>query len=223
MKNTILLGLALAFTAGATPLYTISITSPGDSFQVITPAVQAPTAKDEYAPDAFQKNNVLHFWEEQLGVLVPSDISVHTGFGVRDYLSNGFTNIPGNTRVNSYYAHFDPANLRFISGSITFDPSVQLIAVLVRTRTLDATDSLFIHPNGVAPGAFNSRGFELLNRLTSSVSGNTFNFFLTASSPGDQFRFITTVPDQGGQVPEPGTYALVGSALAGLAWLRRRK
>lgn len=222
MKKTILFGLLLASLAGATPLYTISITSSGDSHQVITPVIQVGNAKDEYAANAFQDNVNLKFWEEQQNVLVPGDIFVHTGSGIKDYLSNGYTKIPGGSLVNSFYAFWDPRNTQGISGSITFDPSVQLIAVIVRSGTLSATDALFIHPNGIAPGAFSNRGFEAVDRNNSSVSGNTFTFALNASTPGDQFRFITTVPDDA-QVPEPGTYALVGSALAGLFFVRRRK
>jgi hypothetical protein len=223
MKKTILFGLLLASMAAAGPLYTISITSAGDSYQIITPAVQAGNNPDEYQANAFADNTNLKFWEEQTGVLVGGDIFVQTGSGVKDFLSNGYTKIPGGTLVNSFYAYWDPRNSQGIQGSITFDPSVQLIAVLVNTNTLSNTDALFIHPNGIAPGAFNARGFEASDRNNSSVSGNTFNFRLTASSPGDQFRFITTVPDDFNQVPEPSTYAMVGSAVAGLFWLRRRR
>ncbi len=95
MTKTILIGLALASMAAAGPLYTISITSAGDSYQIITPAVQAGNNPDEYQANAFADNTNLKFWEEQTGVLVGGDIFVQTGSGVKDFLSNGYTKIPG--------------------------------------------------------------------------------------------------------------------------------
>ena len=83
----------------------------------------------------------------------------------------------------------------------------------------------FLAPDGQTQVRFNLQGGTFnLRKLTNGTPGATlFTGFLTVGANGltNVQNFDPSAPPQG--VPEPGTLALVGAALAGAFALRRRK
>jgi hypothetical protein len=171
-------------------------------------------------------------WAEQQNYTLFQDVVVDIiNAGAYDQLSDlGTFTIAKGTTINSYYMYFDPrvdsvvATFHFsepIVGIIVESDRIVSTGPIVRDDRLLKTDFLAVGSN--LPGAhFNNRGFEwATDSLIVNVGLNEITVRMTASSPGDQMR-ILTAGDEQAQVPEPGTYALMGAGLLGLAALRRK-
>ncbi len=90
------------------------------------------------------------------------------------------------------------------------------------TGTLNSSSSepfVTIFTQALAPTA-SIAGFNVaqLHSVLSDAGPNTF-----AGASSGQIRYITIERQIEGQVPEPATYAMLGSALVALGLLRRRK
>jgi PEP-CTERM motif len=155
--------------------------------------------------DSFQSPNLYGFDEDQ-NILLAAPLAVDVGSSP----------IPAGTYVASHYIFFDPGPSQSIVGTVDFDSDV--LAIITSTGLLAASD--FLANTGVNylnPGL---RGLEAGDSVT--ISGTRQILFDTvASTPGDYVRVLTAFSP--GAVPEPGTLALLGIAMAGLAAGRRRK
>jgi len=155
--------------------------------------------------DNFQSPNLFGFDEDQ-NILLAAPLVV----------DEGTSPIPAGTVVASHYIFFDPGPTQEVIGTVNFDSNV--IAIITSTDLLSASD--FLANTGVNYLNPAARGLEAGDSVT--ISGPRQILFDTfASTPGDYVRVITEFSPAAG-TPEPGCLALLGSALAGLALVRRR-
>jgi len=133
--------------------------------------------------------------------------------------------------VNSWYLHFDPLGSDSIVDPdgmlISFTFETEILGIDFASATLDAGDALFGNDLTEYRAGEALRGTELGNHdvLQIGEDGRTILFdFKTWYENADEFRVFTAggtdapVPN-----PEPGTIVLLGAAIAGAAYLRRRK
>jgi len=87
----------------------------------------------------------------------------------------------------------------------------------VNSATLQSTSNAPL-PNSVVTGT----GTLAIAGSTFSPTNGTFVFTAISGTPGVDLTFVSTAVPPPVQVPEPATLALIGIALAGLAFSRRR-
>lgn len=124
--------------------------------------------------------------------------------------------------VKSWFIFADPNGQQVVQATITFDlPVLEVITTtlgLADTRPtygVDIDSDTLLNDYGHELGT----GLELArgDQITWAFGSQTLTINWDASDPGDHIRVLTA------NVPEPGTWALAGIALAGLAAARRRK
>lgn len=122
------------------------------------------------------------------------------------------------TRVNVYYAYFDPKKGDSGFGTVTF--AERILGIVAHTGQLKHSDFLRVMsaPYPVNP-AFSARGWENQEWGMVDSARTTFTWSAHASSPGDQFRIFTEAADASA-VPEPGTFVLLAAGI-GLIFLGR--
>jgi hypothetical protein len=179
----------------------------GGTFVKLTPPLSNPFGPpNSVGNDTFQSPNLYGFDEDQ-NILLGGPLFVDVGASP----------IPGGSTVASHYVFFDPGPTQSMIGTVDFDSDV--LAIITSTGLLAASD--FLANTGVNylnPGA---RGLEPGDSVT--ISGlKQIRFATTAATPGDYVRVLTKFSPAA--VPEPGTFAFLGTGLAGFAglyWRRR--
>jgi hypothetical protein len=218
MKRLVVLSILLV---GSVSHASADIIATTPNFQVFS----AATADYTFGPYDDPAPPPTRIWVEQLALSLLAPVVLDTDLAdtTKQYVINGpvagqvaFGPAGGPTlavgsRVNVYYAYFDPADLESGRGTVTFDAPV--LGIVAYTERLASSDFLKV---GGAPyiGTFAERGWENTEWGQLSSDRRTLTFFGTASDPGDQFRIFTAVP-------EPGSLMLMG--LGALAMARRRR
>jgi PEP-CTERM motif-containing protein len=161
---------------------------------------------DSVGNDNFQSPDLFGFDEDQ-NILLAAPLTVDVGTSP----------IAAGTTVASHYIFFDPGPSQQVIGTVDFDSDV--LAIITGTANLAASD--FLANTGVNYLNPSARGLEAGDSVT--ISGPRQILFDTfASSPGDYVRVLTAFSPEAA-VPEPGTLALFGLAVAGIGLARRRK
>lgn len=163
-------------------------------------------------------NNAIQGFDEQQGYTLAAALAVDGG------------SIAAGTVVNSHMIFLDPEGISVGHGAggngsavtFTFDGAV-LGVMSDRHGTLEAA-SQFLGAAGTAypGGPLGSRGMEMNPNARDpdwySVAGNTITLGMGGRIPGDWIRVVTI-----SEVPVPASFLLMGSALAGLGALSRRR
>ena len=185
--------------------------SPG-TFVYLTTPLTTSTPLNTVGNNTFQTSNLYGFDEAQNVLVGPGALSVD------ELAGGGSGTIAAGTQVASHYIFFDPLSTESQTGYVDFD--AKILAVITSTGLLSLSDYLAnTGVNYLNPAA---RGLESGDSATiDSVLDYRLNVEWTASSPGDYVRVLTE--HSPGAVPDNGaTLAMLGSAFAGLAMLRRR-
>jgi hypothetical protein len=184
--------------------------SAGGTFVKLTPPLPNPMgAPNSVGNNTFQSPNLYGFDEDQnivLSAALPVDV--------------GSSPLPAGTTVASHYIFFDPGPVQSMIGTVDFNSDV--LALITSTTNLANSD--FLANTGVNylnPGA---RGLEGGQDSVTISGPRQILFNVVASSPGDYIRVLTAFsPPDEVVIPEPGSTALLGLGLSGLAVLSLRR
>jgi PEP-CTERM motif len=197
--------LAIAAVPASATVVSGSVSTAGAVFQKLTVPLSNPFgAPNSVGNDTFQSPNLYAFDEDQ-NILLAAALSVDVGVSP---IAAGLT-------VASHYVFFDPTS-GAIDGTVNFDSDV--LGIMTSTGLMATSD--FLANTGVNYLNPVARGLEAGDFAT--ISGTRqIRLIAFASTPGDYIRVITAFSP--GAVPEPGTLALIGTALAAACMARRRR
>lgn len=206
VSATVLSASLLAAGSASATIISGTVSTVGAAFVKLAVPLTGANPSNTVGQDNFNSPNLFGFDESQNTTLTAA-LNPDVG-----------ASLASGTTVASHYVFFDPANSGGrVVGTVNFDADI--LAILSSTTTLGATD--YLANTGVLylnPGL---RGLESGDFVT-ITGARQISIDFTASSPGDYVRVLTAF-SPGAVVPEPGSFALAGLALAGLAATARRR
>jgi hypothetical protein len=220
--------LSLLLIGIAAPAYAGILGVTGD-FSVFAPATASYVANAYDDPTEAP----MRIWTEQIAIELASSVDLDTdladstkkyvvggaGAGEVAFGAGSGPTLAKGTRVNVYYAYFDPVS-DSARGTVTFEEKI--LGIVAHTGQLQFSDFLRVAgaPYPMNP-AFAARGWENSEWGMVDAARTTFTWNAAASSPGDQFRIFTEATDAA--VPEPGSFALLAAGIGALALARRKR
>lgn len=174
----------------------------------------APTS---VAPNSLTSNTKIYGWAEQQGFTLTQSLVVDANAagsynGGQTYSTS---TISAGTIVNSFLLHYDKVSGNpTITANFTF--SSQILGLIFTVTNLDASDLL--RPLGQSMNVGGQRGLDDSGDIVISNDLRTLTF-IAGGTNIDQVRVITDIAS----VPEPGTYALIGTGIMTLGLIRRKR
>jgi hypothetical protein len=250
MVRRSIVSAVLTLSAACAVAARADIVSVGSGIQVRAPVVTTDTGgNNELTNDEYESNTLIRVWFEkqvQINTSMTLDHVVTSGAGTGTINGNGALNsgtLATNTRIDSYYLHFDPTtNNTAISDSsgslsITFDTDIIGLALddngfVGGTVGLNESDDGSGDANGnqafegPSPMTYNnsgSRGLELgtgtnQDRFSISSDRRTITILYFFGNGIDQMRIFTAT-----SIPEPATFSLFGAGALGMLWMLRKR
>ncbi|MEM1021034.1 MAG: PEP-CTERM sorting domain-containing protein [Pseudomonadota bacterium] len=155
-------------------------------------------------------DDTLSVWKEVGPLTLASDLTVNSAAGGGTIISSG-------TTIQSYMLQFDSPQ----PGAGTLEAGIEfgseVLGLITATGLLNATDSLLGAP-GIVYETFNARGLEGNDVVDFGADMFSVDVFFRTTSPGDWVRVITAA-----EVSEPGSLALLATALVGVGLSRRKR
>lgn len=174
----------------------------------------APTS---VATNSHTSNIKIYGWAEQQGYTLTQNlvIDANTAGSYNGGGTYATSTISSGTIVNSFLLHYDKQSGNpTITAKFTFDS--QILGLIFTTARLDASDLL--RPVGQSMNVGGNRGLDDPGDVVISNDLRTVTF-IAGGTNIDQVRIITDTA----AIPEPGTYALIGTGMMALGLFRRRR
>ena len=175
-------------------------TGSGTGVGDVTLVTVLDTAPGSVLIGELESDTTAYLFQESSALALPSTLSVDADAPGTITVASGGGSIPAGTLVDSYLLHFDPktgGKHTQITATLSF--SGRVLGVMVKTNTLNATDSLVGAPGTVYPNLSNTSAYDLQWRgfepnddsIVLAPDGLTMDLDYATKNGAEQVRIIT--------------------------------